>query len=275
MYQLDQHELEVHGTMRVHREEGVFTSVYPCPEFMDAAGILQDFQTLISNAGLAKLIDGEPRRYAKLTMSVVQDFCFDWSLPNPVVHYKIYNIPVSLPFDFSCAAIRVPQWGSREKMKERPKPLMDLYKEICQGRSFPNQNGHIRSIQLLSIRYFAHFISKCVLARKVANKLSAYDLAFLSTALRKDKTYNLGALIAFRLATNRGKGGICGGLVASRLLALHGLLPHPLDIQFPVEKLDFDSMVKHKFVPTWAELNNLSYEITFVKKSTWRESESS
>ena len=69
--------------------------------------------------------------------------------------------------------------------------------------------------------------------------------------------------------------GICGGLVASRLLALHGLLPHPLDIQFPVEKLDFDSMVKHTFVPTWAELNNLSYEITFVKKSTWRTGESS
>ena len=136
MYQLDQQELEVHGIMRVHREEGVFPSIYPCAEFMDAAGILQDFQTLISNAGLENFIDGEPRQYAKLTMSVVQDFRFNWSLPNPMVHYKIYNIPVSLPFSDFCAAIKVPKWGSLEKIKEKPKPLLDLYKEICQGRSF-------------------------------------------------------------------------------------------------------------------------------------------
>jgi hypothetical protein len=38
-YQLFQHELEVHEVMRVHREEGVF----PCSEFMNNVGILQDF----------------------------------------------------------------------------------------------------------------------------------------------------------------------------------------------------------------------------------------
>ena len=71
IYQLDQHELEVHEVMRVHREEGVFPSIYPCPKFMEAAGILQDFQTLISNAGLGNFIDGEPRQYAKLTIPVL------------------------------------------------------------------------------------------------------------------------------------------------------------------------------------------------------------
>jgi hypothetical protein len=62
-YQLFQHELEVHEVMRVHREERVFPSIYPCSEFMNAAGILQDFQTLISNAGLEHFIDGEPPQY--------------------------------------------------------------------------------------------------------------------------------------------------------------------------------------------------------------------
>jgi hypothetical protein len=38
---------------------------------MRAAGILQDFQTLISNAGLEHFVDGEPYQYVKLTMSVV------------------------------------------------------------------------------------------------------------------------------------------------------------------------------------------------------------
>jgi hypothetical protein len=82
-HQLIQHELEVHEVMRVHREEGVFPSIYPCSEFIRAAGILQDFQTLISNAGLEHFVDGEPYQYVKLTMSVVQDFRFSWSLPNP------------------------------------------------------------------------------------------------------------------------------------------------------------------------------------------------
>jgi hypothetical protein len=64
------------------------------------------------------------------------DFRFSWSTSNPIVHYKIYNKSMDLPFDVFYAAIRMPQWGSHEKMKELPRPLMDLYEEICQGRSF-------------------------------------------------------------------------------------------------------------------------------------------
>jgi hypothetical protein len=108
---------------------------------MRAARILQDFETLKSNAGLEHFFDGEPYQYVKLTMSMVQDFRFSWSLPNPMVHYKIYNKTVNLPFDDFCAAIKVLQWGSREKIKERPRPLMDLYEEICQGRSFLEESG--------------------------------------------------------------------------------------------------------------------------------------
>jgi hypothetical protein len=174
---------------------------------MNAAGILQDFQTLISNAGLEHFIDDEPPQYVKLTMSVVQDFRFSWSTSNPMVHYKIYNKSVDLPFDVFCAAIRVPQWGLREKMRERPRPLVDLYEEICQGRSITGDNGKIQNIHFLSIQYFAYFITKCVLARKVASKLSSCDLAFIVAALRCDRTYNLGALIAFHLDANREKGG--------------------------------------------------------------------
>jgi hypothetical protein len=166
-------------------------------------------------------------------MYVVQDFRFSWSLPNPMVHYKIYNKSVDLPFDVFCAAIKMPQWGSLKKIKERPGPLMDLYEEIFQGRSFSEESGKIHSIHFPSIRYFAYFIAKCVLARKTASKLSSYDLAFISAALREDRTHNLGALIAFRLAANREKGGVCGGHIASCLLALHGVVPHVLEFSSP------------------------------------------
>jgi hypothetical protein len=85
---------------------------------MNAAEILQDFQTLISNAGLEHFVDGEPHKYAKLTMSMVQNFRFSCSSSNPMVHYKIYNKSMDLSFDVFCVAIRIPQWGSHEKIKE-------------------------------------------------------------------------------------------------------------------------------------------------------------
>lgn len=124
-YQLNQNEFEVNEVMRVHREEGVFSSLYPCAEFMSAAGILQDFQTLVSNAGLESFVDGKPYQYAKLTMFVVHDFRCSWKLPNPMVHHKIYDKAVNLPFDDFCAAIRVPQWGSCGRVKKRPTLLLD------------------------------------------------------------------------------------------------------------------------------------------------------
>jgi hypothetical protein len=74
---------------------------------------------------------------------------------------------------------------------------MDLYEEICQGRSFSEESGKIWIIYFPSIRYFAYFIAKCVLAKKTASKLSSYDLAFILVALRWDRTYNLGCFDSF------------------------------------------------------------------------------
>jgi hypothetical protein len=268
--QLSQHELEVHDIVKVHREEKVFPSHYPCSAFLSAAGILQDFHTLLSNAGLEYFVEGEPPQYVKITMSVVQDFRFSWSTSNLMVYYKIYNKSVDLPLDVFCTAIRVPHRGSLEKIRGQPRQLLELYEEICQGRSFTGEGGKIRNIHFPSIRYFAFFITKCVLARRSASKLSLHDLAFIAATLRRDRTYHLGALIAFRLDINREKGGICGGLIASRLLALHGVVPHLRDLQFPEEKLGLDAMVQHKFNSPPASLINLTFELTFFKKTTWK-----
>ena len=144
-------DLVVHEVMGVNREDSVFPAIYSCHEFMSAAGILHDFITLTSNAELGQFVSDEPHQYAKLTMSVVQNFRFSWSSPNPMVHYNIYNIAVDLPFDDFCTAIKIPHWGSREKIRGQPKPLMNLYKETCQGRSLEEESGKIRSIQLPSI----------------------------------------------------------------------------------------------------------------------------
>ena len=88
--------------------------------------------------------------------------------------------------------------------------------------------------------------------------------------MKQDRTYNLGALIALHLTINRERRGICGGLIASRLPAFHGVVLHRLDIQLPLGSLDFNSVVQHKFLLPQANQNSLVYEITFFKKPKWR-----
>ena len=105
------------------------------------------------------------------------------------------------------------------------------------------------------------------MARKNASKLSAHDLTFIAAAVKQDRTYNLGAMIAQHLALNREKGSICGGLMASRLLAFHGVAPHALDLAFSSRRLDLNSMIQHQFVSPDSEHDHLLYEISFWKKA--------
>ncbi|KAK1679475.1 hypothetical protein QYE76_040323 [Lolium multiflorum] len=102
-----------------------------------------------------------------------KDFEFHRSQTNPMVRYKIYNKTINLPFSDFCAAIRVPQWGSCEKVRGTPRELSNLYTMICNGRSFSDDGGKISSIQQPAIRYFAYFVTKCVLARRNAIRLPA------------------------------------------------------------------------------------------------------
>lgn len=207
-----------------------------------------------------------PYQYAILSMSVVQNFHCKLNSSNPIVHYTVYNKSVYLPFDVFCSVMRVPNRGSVEKPKCNPRLLMYVYEEICYVRSFSKEDGKIRSIHLPSIRYFAYFISKCVLARRSAGKLGLPDLAFLAAALCRDRTYNLGALIAHHFVANHKKGGVCGGLVASRLLASHCLYPHPQDLLLSMEKLDTESMKRHEFIARSGSLHYLPYTITYSKR---------
>ena len=55
-HRLYQDDLWVDEVMTIHREAGVYTSPYPCPQFMQAAGIWEDYQVLLSNAGLDNFI---------------------------------------------------------------------------------------------------------------------------------------------------------------------------------------------------------------------------
>jgi hypothetical protein len=82
------------------------------------------------------------------------------------------------------------------------------------------QRGKIRNIQILAIRYFTYYLLTSILSRGNTSNISNYHLAFLATALDISKKYNLGALIAHRLAT---RGSIYGGIIIARIVAILGL----------------------------------------------------
>jgi hypothetical protein len=77
------------------------------------------------------------------------------------------------------------------------------------------QRGKIRNIQLPAIRYFAYYLATSILGREDTSNISNYHLAFLATALDVSKKYNLGALIARRLAARD---------LSMEALLLHALL---------------------------------------------------
>jgi hypothetical protein len=88
------------------------------------------------------------------------------------------------------------------------------------------QRGKIRNIQLPAIRYFFYYLATSILGRENTSNISNYHLPFLATALNVSKKYNLGALIARRLAT---MGPIYGEIIVACIVAALGLSVAPND----------------------------------------------
>jgi hypothetical protein len=109
------------------------------------------------------------------------------------------------------------------------------------------QRGKIRNIQLLAIRYFTYYLATSIRGRGKTSNISNYHLAFLATALDISKKYNLGALIARRLAT---RGPIYGGIILAHIFATLGLSIVPYDTLLAPQRLDLAAMKLHHFVTT-------------------------
>src|SRR3954470_10825359 len=55
-------------------------SAFPCQTFLRAAGILDEFMTLVQRAGVTRLMQDESVQYAMLTKTFVESFSFTNSL---------------------------------------------------------------------------------------------------------------------------------------------------------------------------------------------------
>lgn len=141
-----------------------------------------------------------------------------------------------------------------------PADLLGLYRELSNDDSRESHRGKIRNIQLPAIRYFVYYLGTNVLGRGNTSNISHYHLAFLDAALNNNTKYNLGAIVARRLAA---KGPIYGGTIATRVLAHLNAHARSNDVPLAPERLDLAAMKRHNFVTSNSTLDNLCYKILF------------
>jgi hypothetical protein len=148
-------------------------------------------------------------------------------------------------------------FGTARKMLQQPANLLELYRGVTNDGDRTVQRGKIRNIQLPAIRYFTCYLATIVLGRGNTSNISNYHLAFLATALDVSRKYNLGAIIAYRLAA---RGPIYGGIIAARIVAALELPIAPHDILLTTHRLDLATMKLHHFVTANSRAGKLSLQ---------------
>src|SRR4051812_35497452 len=128
-------------------------SIFPCQTFLRAAGILNDFMTLIERAGLTSFMQDESAQYDVLTKTFVESLSFTNSLFKPSVSFKIYDRAHSMSLKKLCKSLGLGTVGSSKTIPALPADLLELYRGITNDDDRRAQRGKIKNIQLPAIRY--------------------------------------------------------------------------------------------------------------------------
>jgi hypothetical protein len=236
-------------------------STFPCTNFLSDAGILEDFLLLVDRVGLTTYMLDESDQYAMLTKIFVESFKFSNSAFKPSIAFKIYDKSITISLERFCSILGIAMFGTTKKIQNRPVDFLELYQGVTNDDDRTAQRGKIRNIQLPAIRYFAYYLATSILGRENTSNISNYHLAFLATALDVSKKYNLGALIAHRLAA---RGPIYGGIIAARIVAALGLSVAPNDTLLVLQRLDLAAMKIHHFVTANSCAGSLVYRMLFT-----------
>jgi hypothetical protein len=236
-------------------------STFPCANFLSDAGILEDFLLLVNMVGLTTYMMDESNQYAMLTKIFVESFKFTNSHFKPSIAFKIYDKSITMSLEKFCGILGIPMFGTIKKIQHQPTDLLELYHGVTNDDDRIAQRGKIRNIQLPAIRYFTYYLATSILGRGNTSNISNYHLAFVATALDVSKKYNLGALIARRLAA---RGPIYGGIIAVRIIVALGLSIAPNDILLVPQRLDLAAMKLHHFVTANSCAEKLVYRMLFT-----------
>src|SRR4051794_37082388 len=144
-----------------------------------------------------------------------------------------------------CGILGVRNTGTSKRIQDKHTDLLALYREVTNDDTRAAQHGKIRNIQLPAIRYFVYYLATSILGRGNTINISNYHLALLAAALNNSTKYNLGAVIARRLASG---GPIYGGIIASHILAALEIPVDPNDELLVPQSLDLAAMKGRQFV---------------------------
>ena len=228
---------------------------------MENAGIREDFLFLINRVGLTSYMNDESNQYAVLTKNFVESFKFSFGAYNKSVSFNIYNDPISISLEHFCRILGLSTTGTAKKIAHCPSELSGLYREITGDDCRNVQRGKIRNIHYPAIRYFTYYLATSILGRENTSNISHYHLVFLDAALNGNTKYNLGAIIARRLAT---EGPIYGGIIASRIVRALNLSFDPNDVALEPQRLDLAAMKGHQFVTMDSSARNVIYKMLFT-----------
>jgi hypothetical protein len=236
-------------------------STFPCANFLSDAGILEDFLLLVDRVGLTIYMTDKSNQYAMLTKIFIESFKYTNSHFKPSIAFKIYDKSITMSLERFCGILGIPMFGTAKKMLQQPTDLLELYRGVTNDDDHVAQRGKIRNIQLPAIRYFTYYLVTSILGRGNTSNISNCHLAFLATVLDVRKKYNLGALIARRLAA---RGPIYRGIITARVVAALGLSIAPNDILLVLQRLDLAAMKLHHFVTANSCAGKLVYRMLFT-----------
>ena len=219
---------------------------WPSEDFMDQAGIKEEFNAYLRNADLVSFEADKCRQYHYLTSSFVRRFEFSSSRNSQTVLFDIYENSYTMDLEDFTTACKLPQWGSASEPHKSE--FRDFLASINVGESRDIAQATIGSIHFPAIHYFALFIGRCINGKDEACHMCVPDLSILRSAVLGEKSYNLGAIVARRLHHNRFNGDFFGGIYATRLADFLGVDVREDDVELTPTYLDYNTMVHHEFV---------------------------
>ena len=85
---------------------------WPSENFMDQAGIKEEFSAYLRNAGLEDFEADKFPQYHDLTSSFVRRFEFSSSCNSPTVLFDIYEKSYTMDLEDFTSACKLPSWGN-------------------------------------------------------------------------------------------------------------------------------------------------------------------
>src|SRR4051812_17644449 len=132
---------------------------FPCDDFMECAGIKEEFYALCENAGLTRIVTCHVPQYETLTAVFTNSFRF--YPDNDTIVFRLYDQLLTMPMNRFCEVLGLP--GLVEKKKRKNIPTVEIntiLDSFCNTEVRLSNRQKISNIMFPHLRYFAYYIAR-------------------------------------------------------------------------------------------------------------------